>query len=135
MELNALQQPASLVSWDCLVEYAGRMGRQIVEHYANAIGLGIVHVGEFAHALGHVGGGSMPGDLHLAPGTIHVDYHEQIGRAVAPVQLLNLRTEIAIVLERFVDVALCIMTIFKMRELHRGEHPEPARSEVDPQVR
>ena len=37
-----------------LVERAGRMGRQIVEHHANALGPGIVDVGELVHASGEV---------------------------------------------------------------------------------
>ncbi len=65
MELQATQQPTRLVSRERLLERAGRMGGQIVEHHANAIGLGIVHVDEFAHALGEVGCGAVLGDLHI----------------------------------------------------------------------
>ena len=43
------------------------MGRQIVEHHPDALRLGIVNVGEFAHAGREVFGGAPLGDLHLAP--------------------------------------------------------------------
>ena len=42
-------------------------------------------VGEIAHAGGEVLRGAALGDLHLAPGTVHIDEHEQVGGAVAPV--------------------------------------------------
>ena len=47
--------------------------------------LGIMDVDELAHALGEVLGGAPLGDLHLAPGPVDVEEHEQIGGAVAPI--------------------------------------------------
>ena len=42
-------------------------------------------VGEFAHADGEVDRRATLGDFHLAPGTVGVEEHEQIGGSVAPV--------------------------------------------------
>src|SRR4029077_16557913 len=42
-------------------------------------------VGEIAHAGGEVLGGTPLGDLQLAPGAVHVQEHEQVRGAVAPV--------------------------------------------------
>ena len=61
------------------------MGRQIVEHHPDALGLRIMDVGEFAHADGEVRRRAALGDLHLAPGAVRVEEHEQVGGAVAPV--------------------------------------------------
>ena len=44
---------------------------------------GKVNVGEFAHAGGEVHCGAAVGDLDLAPGPMHVEEDEQVGRAVA----------------------------------------------------
>ena len=60
-----------------------RVGRQIVEHHADAIGLGIVHVDELAHALCEVVRGALLGDFGVSPGTVHVDKHEHVRGAVA----------------------------------------------------
>jgi hypothetical protein len=61
------------------------MGRQDVEHHANAFGARIMHVGELAHAGGEVFCGPPLGDLHLPPRTVHIQDHEQVRGAVAPV--------------------------------------------------
>lgn len=65
------------------------MGGQIVEHDTNAIGFWIVYVDQFAHAFGEVGGSAVLGDLYLAPGSVHVDEHEQIGRAIASILVIE----------------------------------------------
>jgi hypothetical protein len=61
------------------------MGRQVVEHDADLIGLRIVDVDELAHALGEVAGRPMLGDLDLAPGPVRVEEDEQVDGAVAPI--------------------------------------------------
>src|SRR5882757_8848599 len=61
------------------------MGRKVVEHHANALGAGIMDTSEIAHADCEVLGGAPLGDLHLAPGAVHVQEHEQVRGAVAPV--------------------------------------------------
>ena len=40
---------------------------------------------EFGHADGEVDRRALVGDFHLAPGTVGVEEHEQIGGSVAPV--------------------------------------------------
>ena len=61
------------------------MRRQIVEHHADALGLRIMEVGEFAHADGEVRRRATLGDLDLAPGAVRIEEDEQVGGAVAPV--------------------------------------------------
>ena len=61
------------------------MGRQIVEHDADAFGFRIMEVSEFANADGEFDRRATRGDFHLAPGTVGVEEHEQIGGSVAPV--------------------------------------------------
>lgn len=59
--------------------------RQIILHYPNARGVEIMHIDEFAHAVGVVYCRPPLGDLDLAPGPIHVDADEEIDGAVAAV--------------------------------------------------
>src|SRR3981189_2222225 len=61
------------------------MGREVVEHDADALGLGIMEINEIAHALGEVTGGTAVGDLDLAPGLVDIEEDEQVGRAVAAI--------------------------------------------------
>ena len=44
---------------------------------------GKVNIGEIAHADGEVDGGAAVGDFDLAPGSVHVEEDEQVGRAIA----------------------------------------------------
>ena len=85
VELEAAQDAASFGGREGLVEGAGRVGRQIVQHDADALGMGIVDIDEIAHALGEVFGGAPLGDLDVAPGPVDVDADEEIDRAVAAV--------------------------------------------------
>src|SRR5208283_6150925 len=62
---------------------AGGMGRQVVEHHANALRLGIMDIGEVAHADGEVFRGAPFGDLELAPVAVHIQEHEQVRGSVA----------------------------------------------------
>jgi hypothetical protein len=59
------------------------VGRKIVHDAADAVRVGIVRIGEIAHALGEVAGGPVVGHLHMAPGLVGVEEDEQIGRAIA----------------------------------------------------
>ena len=52
------------------------MGRQIVEHDADALRLGIMDIGEFAHADGEVDRGAAFGDFDLAPRAMHIEEDE-----------------------------------------------------------
>ena len=70
VELQAPQDAASFGGREGLVEGAGRMDRQVVLHDADALGIGIMDIDEFAHALGVIFGGAPLGDLDLAPKTL-----------------------------------------------------------------
>ena len=61
------------------------MGREIVEHDADALGFGKVHVCELAHAVGEVDGGAAVGDFDLAPGPVRIEEDKEIDCTVAPV--------------------------------------------------
>ena len=61
------------------------MGRQIVEHHSDTLRARIMHIGEFAHAVGEVFRGPPLGDFHIAPWPVRIDEDEQVGSAVAPV--------------------------------------------------
>jgi hypothetical protein len=61
-----------------LVECAGRMRRQVVERDPDRLGFGIVDVDKLAHALGEVTGGTMLGDLDLAPRAVDVEQDERL---------------------------------------------------------
>ena len=73
VELQAAQNSPGFGGRECLIEGAGRVGRQVVLHDPNARGIGIMDIDEFAHALGVVFGRAPLGDLDLAPGPMHVD--------------------------------------------------------------
>jgi hypothetical protein len=59
------------------------MRRQIVLDHPDALRLGKVNVSEFAHAGGKVHGGATVGDFDLAPGPMHIEEDEQVGRPIA----------------------------------------------------
>ena len=61
------------------------VGRQVVLHDADARGLGIMDIDEFAHAVGVVFCRPPLGDPDLAPGPMHVDADEEIDGAVAAI--------------------------------------------------
>ena len=51
-----------------MIECAGRVGRQIIQHDADTLRLGKVNVHEFLHAGSEVDGGAAVGDLDLHQG-------------------------------------------------------------------
>jgi hypothetical protein len=67
VELDAAQDAPSFDGREGLVKSAGRVGRQIVLRNPDALGLRIVDIDEFTHALGVVFGGAPLGDLAYAP--------------------------------------------------------------------
>ena len=85
MELEALKDAMRLRGGEGLVERAGGMGREVVEHDANELGLGVIEIDELAHASGEVASGSLVGDLDLAPGPVRIEEDEQVGRALAAI--------------------------------------------------
>jgi len=68
MELQAAEHTPGFGRGEGAVEGGGAVGREIVEHDADLLGLGEVDVGELAHASGEVRRGASFGDLDLAPG-------------------------------------------------------------------
>ena len=89
VEFQAAQNAPGIGGREGLVEGAGRMGRQVVLHDADARCLGIVNVHEFAQALGIVLGCAPGGDLDLAPWPVHVEADEEIDGAVAAVLVVE----------------------------------------------
>ena len=83
VELQPAQHPSRFASGESLVECAGRMRRQIVLDHPDALRLGKVNVSEFAHAGSKVHRGTAVGDFDLAPGPMHVEENEQVGRPIA----------------------------------------------------
>ena len=62
------------------------MGGEIVHHNADQFGVRIMHVGQIAHADGEVARGSMASViLHMAPGPVRIEKHEQIGGAITSI--------------------------------------------------
>jgi hypothetical protein len=61
------------------------MSGEIVHHHADQFGIWVMDVGQIAHADGEVARGSMFGDLHMAPGPVRIEKHEQIGRAITSI--------------------------------------------------
>jgi hypothetical protein len=77
VELQALQNAAGFGGSGCLIEGAGRMGRQVVLYDPDAGGIGIVDIDEFAHAVGVIFCRPPFGDLDLAPWPVHVNADEE----------------------------------------------------------
>jgi hypothetical protein len=87
VKLQAPQDAASFGGREGLVDVAGRVDRQIILHDADALGIRIVDIDEFVHALGVIFGGAPLGDLDLdvAPGPVNLDADEEINSAVAAI--------------------------------------------------
>src|ERR1700722_11364217 len=61
------------------------MSGEIVHYHADQFDVRIVNVGQITHADGEVARGSMVRDLHMAPGPVSIEKHEQIGRAITSI--------------------------------------------------
>ena len=88
VELQAAQDAPSFGGRKGLVEGAGRVGRQVILDDPYALGVGIMDIGEFAHALGVVFGCAPLGDFDLAPRPVDVDADEEIDGAVAAILVI-----------------------------------------------
>jgi hypothetical protein len=88
VELQAAQNSPGFGGRECLIEGAGRVGRQVVLHNPDVLGIGVMDIGEFAHALGVVFCRPPLSDLDLAPRPMHVDADEEIDSAVAAVLVI-----------------------------------------------
>jgi hypothetical protein len=64
------------------------MSGQIVHHDADQVGVRIMDIRQIAHTDSEVSRGSMLGDLHMTPGLMRVEKHEQIGRAITPILVI-----------------------------------------------
>src|SRR5215207_10782681 len=88
VELQAAQDAPGFGGREGLIEGAGPVGRQVVLHNSDALGIGIMDVDEFTHALGVVFGRAPLGDLDLAPGPVDVEADEEIDSAVAAILVI-----------------------------------------------
>jgi hypothetical protein len=88
VELQAAQDAPGFGGRKGLIEGAGLVGRQIILHNPDALGVGIMDVDEFTHALGVVFGRAPLGDLDLAPGPVEVEADEEIDSAVAAILVI-----------------------------------------------
>jgi hypothetical protein len=70
-------------SGESLVERACGMGRQIVHDDTDPLRGGKVNVSKVAHAVGEVDCSAAAGDFDLAPGPMHFEEDEQVGRSIA----------------------------------------------------
>src|SRR5271155_2476623 len=83
MELQALKDAMRLGRGKGLVQGACGVGRKIVHDDAYAVCVGMVRIGEIAHAMGEIAGGPVIGHLHMTPGLARIEEDKQIGCAVA----------------------------------------------------
>src|SRR6202163_2184304 len=88
VEFDAAQNSPGFGGRECLVEGAGRVGRQVVLYDPDARSIGIMDIDKFAHASGVVFCRPPLGDLDLAPRPMHVDADEEIDGAVAAVFII-----------------------------------------------
>jgi hypothetical protein len=58
------------------------MGRQVILHDADARGIGIMDIDEFAHAVGVILGGAPRGDFDLTPRPVDVEHDKEIERGL-----------------------------------------------------
>ena len=84
VELEAAQNSPGFRGRKCLLEGAGRVGRQVILHDPDARGIRIMDIDEFAHAAGVVSCRAPLGDLDLAPRPMHVDAHLARPDQIAP---------------------------------------------------
>jgi hypothetical protein len=83
MKLQSLKNAMRLGRGEGLVSGAWGVGRKIVHDDADAVRIGIVRIGEIAHAVGKIAGGPVIGHLHMTPGLVRIEEDEQIRCSVA----------------------------------------------------
>src|SRR5215207_7403325 len=88
VELEAAQDAPGFGRIESLVEGAGRVARQVVLDDPDRVGVWIVNIDEFAHALGVILGGAPLGDLDLAPRPIGVEKDKEIDGAVTAILVI-----------------------------------------------
>jgi hypothetical protein len=86
MELQASQNSPGFGGRECLIEGAGRAGRQVVLCDPDARGIGIMDIDKLAHALGLVFCARRSVSLTLRQGNVDAD--EEIDGAVAAVLVI-----------------------------------------------
>jgi hypothetical protein len=65
------------------------VGREVVEHDPDPLGLRIMEIDQVAHAFGEVAGGALVSDLDPAPGSVRVEKDEQVDGAVAAIFIVE----------------------------------------------
>jgi hypothetical protein len=83
-----LEDAVSLGRRECLVEIAPRVSREVVEHDADSVGIGVVHVHEVSHALGKIEGSAPVGNLDVPPRPMRIEEDKQVGGAVASILIV-----------------------------------------------
>ena len=85
MKLQALKNTVRFWRRESFVQGPDCVGREIIHHDADPLRVRIMDIGQIAHALGEAACGSPVRHVHMPPGFMRVEKHEQIGRAIAPI--------------------------------------------------
>jgi hypothetical protein len=88
MKLQALKDPMRFLCRECLVHGPGRVSGKIVHHDPDLVRIRVVGVGQIAHADSKVFRGPLICHLHMAPGSMRVEKHEQIGSAITAIFII-----------------------------------------------
>jgi hypothetical protein len=88
MKLQALNNAVRFRRGEGFIQSAGGMGRKIVHHDADLLCVRIVNIGQTAHADSEILRRSPICHLHMAPGSMRIKKHEQIGRAITMVFII-----------------------------------------------
>ena len=83
MKLQPLEYAVRLGWAEGFIQCPGRMGRKIVQHHTDTLGVRIMNIGQITHTSGEIARGSLVCHLHVTPGFVRIEEHEQIGRAIA----------------------------------------------------
>jgi len=67
------------------VQSPGGVGRKIVQHDADPVRAWVVGIGQIAHADCKITRCAPLCHLHMTPGSVRIEKHEQIGRAIAAI--------------------------------------------------
>ncbi len=85
MKLQPLKNAVCFGCRECFVQGPGGVGRKIVHDDTDLVRMRIVDIGQIAHAHGKILRGSLICHLHMAPGSVRIKKHEQIGGAITTV--------------------------------------------------
>ncbi len=82
MKLQTLKDAVRFGCREGFIQGPGGMGRKIVQHDPDLVGIWIVDIGQIAHAGSKILRGSLICYLHIPPRSVRIEEHEQIGGAV-----------------------------------------------------